>query len=126
MAAVNSKSHASGETTLRHVWLAGLGLVAVGRREALARRARLKARADELRQQAGRFAGATQARIRGRVEPQVGRFSTDIEARLAPVLEKLGLVPKPVQPARQARKATRSSQPRRPARSPAKRTTRER
>lgn len=123
MAAVNSKSQASGETTLRHVWLAGLGLVAVGRREVLARRARLQARADELRQQAGAFTEAARSRIRGRMETRVERVSADIEARLAPVLEKLGLVQKPAQSARKPRKATRTAQARRPARSPAKRAT---
>jgi hypothetical protein len=123
MAAVNSKSHASGETTLRHLWLAGLGLVAVGRREALARRARLKARADELRQAAGGFAEEAQARIRGRMGSRAGRFSADIEARLAPVLEKLGLVRKPTSSARKPRKATRTAQLRRPVRLSAKRAT---
>lgn len=125
MVAMNPKSHASGETTLRHVWLAGLGLVAIGRREALARRARLKARADELRQRALRAADAAQSRIRGSVEPQVGRFSADIEARLAPVLEKLGLSQKPVRSVRKSRKAT-GAQGRRSVRSPAKRAARRR
>lgn len=123
MAAVNSKSQASGETTLRHVWLAGLGLVAVGRRELLARRARLQARADELRQHAGAFTEVRRSRIRSRMEPRVVRFSTDIEARLAPVLEKLGLVRKPAQAARKPRKATRTAQAPRPVRSLKKRAT---
>jgi len=85
MAAVKRKSSAASKTTLRHVWLAGLGLVAVSRRRVRA------------------LVGDAGARVR-QVEPCVVQFSSDVEARLAPVLDKLGLKQ---QAKRQARKATK-------------------
>ena len=114
------KSGTANQITLRHLWLAGLGLAAVGRREALATRGRLLDQAQSLQQ---RVAGLVRD-TRGQVEPQVVKFSQDVEARLAPVLDKLGLKPR-VRPARKPRKAaTRAKAPaRRPARKPAQKRT---
>ncbi|MGO4222010.1 hypothetical protein AB4Y64_09175 [Lysobacter sp. TAF61] len=117
MAAVKRKSGAASKTTLRHVWLAGLGLVAVSRRAALAAPARASARIDALQRGAQALAGTAGARMR-QVEPRVVQFSSDVEARLAPVLDKLGLKPKAK---RQLRTATRKPQSRRATRAPAKR-----
>ncbi len=107
------------ETTLRHLWLAGLGTVAIVRREARNAANDAVARIDALKQQAARLAGEAQDNVRGGIasvrsqgEARVGQFSAEIEARLAPVLVKLGLKPKP---------ATRS---RRTAKKPAKVTRR--
>ncbi|MDI9240152.1 hypothetical protein QLQ15_14660 [Lysobacter sp. LF1] len=123
MAAKKPRSRATSETTLRHVWLAGLGLVAVSRRELLASPARLQARAAGLQGRVEELAQAARARVLGQVEPSVVRFSAEVEARLAPVLDKLGLGPKTRRPARKARKATKP-QARRAARKPARRTAR--
>lgn len=123
MAATKPRSRVASETTLRHVWLAGLGLVAVSRRELLASRARLQARAAGLQDRAQDLAKAARAGVLGQVEPTVVRFSAEVEARLAPVLDKLGLGPKTRRPARKARKAT-PPKARRAARKPVRRTTR--
>ncbi len=91
MAASRSKPRAVRATTLRHVWLAGLGLLAITRREAVVAPSRLAARAGELQVRAGDLADALRSRLQGEVEPKVVRFGAEVEARLAPVLDKLGL-----------------------------------
>lgn len=99
------------EPTLRHVWLAGLGLVAVARREARAAVAETGQRIDAARQQAATFASTAQRDVLGRLadvreqgEARVVQFSADVEAGLEPVLVKLGLK-KPT------RKTTRTRKP---------------
>lgn len=99
------------EPTLRHVWLAGLGLVAVARREAWGAVAEAGQRIDAARQQAATFASTAQRDVLGRLadvreqgEARVVQFSADVEARLEPVLVKLGLK-KPT------RKTTRTRKP---------------
>lgn len=123
------------EPTLRHVWLAGLGLVAVARREAVTAANDAAARIVSLREQAEKLASETQANVRDGIasvreqgEARVGQFSADVEARLAPVLVKLGLKPagkvakpRPRKPAKKAPAAKRSTTARKPA---ARRTTR--
>lgn len=106
----------SKETTPRHVWLAVLGVAAVARREARTAAGIAFDEALRLRGEAARIAvdardiarGAVmtlQEAFEAKVEPQVGRFSADVEARLAPVLDKLGLKPGVRKPARKVRKA---------------------
>lgn len=125
------------EPTLRHVWLAGLGLVAVARREALTAANDAADRIVSLREQAEKLANDTQANVLGGLasvreqgEARVGRFSAEVEARLAPVLEKLGLKPAGKSAKPRARKpAKKAPAPKRPrtatARKPAaKRSTR--
>ncbi|PPJ42850.1 hypothetical protein C0063_06265 [Pseudoxanthomonas sp. KAs_5_3] len=122
------------EPTLRHVWLAGLGLIVVGRREALAAVADATQRFDAARQQAATFASTTQRDVLDRLadareqgEARVGQFSADVEARLEPVLVKLGLKKKPARKASRSRKAApvRAKTVRKPApRKPAARRTR--
>lgn len=111
MPAAKSKFRANQETTLRHLWLASLGLLAVGQREAFAARGRLVARAAGLQERAREFAESAGAQLRGQVEPTVVRFSADIEARLAPVLDKLGLASQRKRPARKASKTVRRARP---------------
>ena len=96
------------ETTLRHLWLAGIGAVTVVRREALSAANDAVARLESLKQQAGKLANDTQANVRGGIasvreqgEAKASQFSAEVEARLDPVLVKLGLKSK-------AKKATRS------------------
>ena len=93
------------EPTLRHVWLAGLGLIAVARREAVAAATDAAGRLQAAREHAGSFAGQAQrdvldrlAEVREQGEARMGRFSAEVETRLEPVLTKLGLK----QPARKA------------------------
>ncbi|HEY5804522.1 MAG TPA: hypothetical protein VIT90_12580 [Lysobacter sp.] len=104
MAAVKRKSGAASKTTLRHVWLAGLGLVAISRREALATPARASLQLAALQRRVQELAGNAGARVR-QVEPCVVQFSSEVEARLAPVLDKLGLKTTPRRP--QARRGVR-------------------
>ncbi|MEI2797296.1 hypothetical protein V8246_16720 [Pseudoxanthomonas sp. F11] len=99
------------EPTLRHLWLAGLGVVAVARRQARGAAAEAGQRIDAVRQQAATFAHAAQRDVLGRLadvreqgEARVGQFSADVEARLQPVLVKLGLK-KPARKASRTRKA---------------------
>ncbi|RZA32461.1 MAG: hypothetical protein EOP92_25910 [Lysobacteraceae bacterium] len=126
MAAKNKTASKAQETTLRHLWLAGLGLVAVARREASTAANDAASRVESLKKQAGKFASDTQANVRGGIasvreqgEATAGKFSAEVEARLAPVLAKLGLKPqakarkrKPV--AKTAAKRTRATAASRP------------
>jgi hypothetical protein len=102
------------QTTPRHLWLAALGAVAVARREARTALGIALDEAARFGRQAAQFAGDARDVARGmaltlseRAEPQVGRFSADIEARLAPVLDKLGVPTAGRKPARKARTAVK-------------------
>ena len=106
----NSKAKAQ-ETTFRHLWLAGLGAIAFARRETRNAVNDAVARVESLKQQAGKLANDAQTNVRGGIasvreqgEAKASQFSADVEARLAPVLVKLGLKPK-------ARKAARGRKP---------------
>lgn len=124
-------SRASKETTLRHVWLASLGAIAVARREA---RTTVEIAADEagkLRERAIRFAVDARAVARGglmtvgeQVEPKLGQLSAEVEARLAPVLVKFGFAPRTRKPARRTNKTVARKSTNRAARKPASRTVR--
>ena len=126
MAAKKKTTPKSQETTLRHVWLAGLGLVAVARRETLNAANDAVAKVEAFKQQAGKLAGETQANVRGGIasvreqgEARVGQFSADVESRLAPVLVKLGLKPKPAAKKRGRKPAKKVVAKHAPARKPA-------
>jgi hypothetical protein len=126
MAAKKKTTPKSQETTLRHVWLAGLGLVAVARRETLNAANDAVAKVEAFKQQAGKLAGETQANVRDGIasvreqgEARVGQFSAEVESRLAPVLVKLGLKPKPAAKKRGRKPAKKVVAKRAPARKPA-------
>ena len=126
MAAKKKTTPKSQATTLRHVWLAGLGLVAVARRETLNAANDAVAKVEAFKQQAGKLAGETQANVldgiasvREQGEARVGQFSADVENRLAPVLVKLGLKPKPAAKKRGRKPAKKVVGKRVPARKPA-------
>ena len=129
----NSRATAQ-ETTLRHLWLAGLGAIAVARRETRSAVNDAVARVESLKQQAGTLANEAQANVRSgfasvreQGEAKVGQFSADVEARLAPVLVKLGLKPKAKRVVRSRKPATKQAAKRAPARKAvAKRTVRKR
>ncbi len=135
MAAKKKIASKAKETTLRHLWLAGLGVVAIVRRETLNAANDATARVESLKKQANKFASDTQANVRGGIasvreqgEAKASRFSADVEARLAPVLVKLGLKPKAKKTARgrkPAKKAVAKRARATPVRKPAaKRTVR--
>lgn len=93
----------SQETTLRHLWLAGLGMVSVARREAANAANDAAHKMDAFKRQAEQLASRAQAGVveglavvRQQGEARVGQFSADVEMRLAPVLAKLGLEPRSV------------------------------
>lgn len=111
MAAKKKTKSKVQETTLRHLWLAGLGVVAVARRETLNAANDAVAKVESLKKQANKFANEAQANVldgiasvREQGEAKASQFSADVEARLAPVLVKLGLKPQP-------NKATRGRKP---------------
>lgn len=111
MAAKKKTKSKVQETTLRHLWLAGLGVIAVARRETLNAANDAAAKVELLKKQANKFANETQANVldgiasvREQGEAKASQFSADVEARLAPVLAKLGLKP-------EAKKTTRGRKP---------------
>ena len=132
--ATRKKIKPKQETTLRHVWLAGLGVMAIARRKTLHAANDAAARVGVLKKQAAKLAdeaqnnvrdGIASARVQG--EAKVGQFSADVEARLAPVLVKLGLKPKAKRVVRSRKPATKQAAKRAPARKAvAKRTVRKR
>ena len=104
--AVSKKKSTANETTARHLWLAGLGLLAVSRKQAIATAGRVFEGIGALKQRVERGAADAQANVRqgidgvrGQVEPtlakfRVAQFSAEVESRLEPVLVKLGLKPR--------------------------------
>ena len=132
--ATRKKIKPKQETTLRHVWLAGLGVMAIARRKTLNAANDAAARVGVLKKQAAKLAdeaqnnvrdGIASARVQG--EAKVGQFSADVDARLAPVLVKLGLKPKAKRVVRSRKPATKQAAKRAPARKAvAKRTVRKR
>ena len=132
--ATRKKIKPKQETTLRHVWLAGLGVMAIARRKTLNAANDAAARVGVLKKQAAKLADEAQNNVRdgiasARVQGQakVGQFSADVEARLAPVLVKLGLKPKAKRVVRSRKPATKQAAKRAPARKAvAKRTVRKR
>lgn len=116
------------EPTPRHLWLASLGMLVAARRESkvVAKRAASKveatiadARYALRRAEADLRAGVDG--VRSQVEPKVQKLSNDVEARLAPIVAKLGLKPKA---ARKTRKPVAKAV-RRAARKPAKRAAKQ-
>lgn len=115
---------ASKETTLRHVWLAAIGAAVVARREARTAFEIGVEEASKLRERAIGFAADAGAVVRGglmtvgeQVEPKLGQFGAEVESRLAPLLEKLGLSPNARRAVRKARRP--ATKARRPASRPA-------
>ena len=111
MAAKKKTKSKVQETTLRHLWLAGLGVAAVARRETVNAANDAVAKVVSLKKQAGKLADEAQANVLGGIasvrqqgEAKASQFSAEVEARLAPVLVKLGLKPAP-------KKTTRGRKP---------------
>jgi len=89
---------ANVEPTARHFWLASLGALVAVRRESKAavKRASIKVEntiADTryaLRRAEAELRSSAHD-VRTQVQPKVQKFSRDVEARLAPIVDKLGL-----------------------------------
>lgn len=129
--AVLKKKSTANETTARHLWLAGLGLVAVTRKEAIATAGRVIGGLDALKQRLERGAADAQANVRhglesvrGQLEPTVAQFTAEVESRLAPVLVKLGLEPRTSAPRKGRNTVSKKPIRRVAARKPAKATKR--
>ena len=125
--AVSKKKTTANETTARHLWLAGLGVLAVSRREAIATAGRVADGIGALKQRVERGAADAQANVRhgldgmrDQVEPTLVKFSTEVESRLAPVLAKLGLDPRGKAPRKARKQAARKPTRRTAVRKPAK------
>ena len=113
------------DATPRHLWLASLGLLVAGRREGRHLLQQAQAKAATAADDACKAVRQAEAGLRGslgtvrqQVEPKVQSLGAEVEARLAPIVAKLGL-----KPARKARKAPAKAV-RRTARKPAKRVAR--
>ena len=130
--APRKKTTAKVEPNLRHVWLASLGLLVAARRESKAAAQRATAKAEGAIADARQAVKRAEADLRGgidsvrdQVRPKVVRLSSEVEARLAPVLDKLGLKPKQKRTVRKGRKpAAKKPTLRRAARKSAKRVAR--
>ena len=117
------------EPNLRHAWLASLGLLVAARRESKAAAQRAATKAETAIADARKAVKRAEADLRGgiegvrdQVQPKVVKFSSDVEARLAPVLDKLGLKSKQKRTARKTRKpVAKKPTLRRATRKPAKR-----
>ena len=124
-----TKQTSNVEPNLRHVWLASLGLLVAARRESKAAAQRANAKAEAAIADARKAVKRAEADLRGgiegvrdQVQPKVVKFSSDVEARLAPVLDKLGLTSKQKRSARKTRKqAAKKPTLRRATRKPVKR-----
>ena len=130
--APRKKTTTKVEPNLRHVWLASLGLLVAARRESKAAAQRATAKAEVAIADARKAVRRAEADLRGgiegvrdQVQPKVMKFSGEVEARLAPVLDKLGLKSKQKRTARKTRKpAAKKPILRRATRKPAKRVAR--
>jgi hypothetical protein len=123
MSARRTRGPSSRQTTLRHVWLAGLGAIAVSRREVLAAPIRLADRAGTWSVVARRLVEDVRSRVRDEVQPQVAELGAKAEARLKPVLERFGLI-EPLRTPREAARKARRPQGRRSVAPTVKRTAR--
>ncbi len=126
-----NKTAVTIEPTVRHLWLASLGMLVATRRETKAAVKRAVATTDTAMTDTRKAITRMQSELRGnidgvrhQVQPKVLKFSNDVEARLAPVLDKLGLKPKTKRAPRKVRK-TAAKAPHRAVRKPVKRVAKQ-
>lgn len=112
MAAKKSSRHPT-ETSLHDIWLAGLGAMSIARREAkiaaeiaLDETAVLRQRVMEATSDSRDIARGIFLTVQEQVEPKLGQFAADLQARLAPWIEKLDLHATVERPVRKPRKAS--------------------
>ncbi len=96
--ATRKTSSASAPLAPRHLWLAGLGLAAVARREARDAACAALTTAGTLGERAATLAGDAAAVARGgaltlreKIEPALGELGAAVEARFAPLLGRIGM-----------------------------------
>lgn len=96
--ATRTTTTASQPMTPRHLWLAGLGLAAVARREARDAASTALATATTLRERAASVAGDATDIARGaaltlreKIEPALGGLGEAVEARFAPLLTGISI-----------------------------------
>ena len=132
MAAIKKKATrktqaAALEPTPRHLWLASLGALVAVRRESKAAVQRAASKVENAvadaryairRAESDLRAGVDG--VRGQVAPKMACISGEVEARLAPIVAKLGLKPKARRAPRKGRK-TAAKATRRAVRKPVKR-----
>ena len=118
------------DATPRHLWLASLGLLVAGRREGRQLLLQAQARAAGAAGDARKAVQQAEAGLRGglynvrrQVETKGQQLSADVEARLAPIVAKLGLKSAGKRASRTGRKAPAKAV-RRAVRKPAKRVAR--
>ena len=83
---------------MRHLWLASLGALVVVRRESKGVMQRAAAGVENAGARLRKRARSAEADlrsgiadVRGQVQPKMMKLSSDVEARLAPIVDKLGL-----------------------------------
>lgn len=96
MRKLNSRN--AGETTLRHVWLAGLGLVSVVRHGALSAGGRLLGEVAGVRQRAGGVVERVRSQLLVHLGPIIAHLDDGIGARFAPALRKQVMRPRATAP----------------------------
>src|SRR5690606_18853543 len=108
----------------RHLWLASLGLLVAARRESLAVAGRASAKVGDSIADARHAIRRAEADLRASVDgvrdqvaPKMACFSNEVEARLAPIVAKLGLKAQAKRMPRKGRK-TATKTTRRAARKP--------
>ena len=86
------------EPTPRHVWLASLGALVAVQRESKVAAQRAAAGIEDAAtrilktvRKSGSDLRSGMADVRGQVQPKMMKLSSDVEARLAPIVDKLGL-----------------------------------
>jgi hypothetical protein len=104
------------DPTPRHLWLASLGVLVAARREsgAVVARAGRKledtvADAHYAIRRAGSDLRAGIDGVLGQVEPRVQKLGSEVEARLAPIVARFGLKPKPVRKTRARKPGKRTA-----------------
>ena len=97
--ATRKTTPASEPIAPRHLWLAGLGLAAVARREAGNAACTALTAANDLRTRATTLAADTGAVVRGslltlreKIEPALGELGEAVEARFSPLFVGIGIV----------------------------------
>ncbi|MDN5782086.1 MAG: hypothetical protein L0H23_08710 [Luteimonas sp.] len=113
--AIRKSSPKGKQTSLRHLWLASLGVAVLARRGAretvvgaINEAGKLRMRAIGIADDAAAIARGGLATVREQVDPVLERVATRVGQGLAPVLERAGRAPKAPAPRKpQARRAAR-------------------
>ncbi|MFT4177892.1 MAG: hypothetical protein QM612_00275 [Thermomonas sp.] len=138
MAAIKKKATRKPQSnaldpTPRHLWLASLGALVAARRESKAAVLRAAGKVEAAVADARKAVRRAETELRSgidgvrdQVAPKVACISNEVEARLAPIVAKLGLKRKPARKTRKpaAKKATARRTSRKPVKRVAKKAAR--